>query len=70
MRTRPKIGETAKIADVSTATVDRVLNNRASVSRRAVTAVREALRSLTEGKSALPVVNKVFDVILPHGARQ
>jgi len=70
MRTRPKIGEIAKIAGVSTATVDRVLNNRASVSRRAVTAVREALRSLTEGKSALPVVNKVFDVILPRDAGQ
>jgi len=59
---RPKIQSIAQLAGVSTATVDRVLNNRGGVSEKAISRVTAAAQELNRsGVSS----DAVYDVILP-----
>lgn len=70
---RVRIADVAREADVSTATVDRVLNKRAGV--RAVTSSRvwSAIERLNESTQATPNLRLVprdvtMDFVIPHGA--
>ena len=64
---RPRIQKIAQMAGVSTATVDRVLNNRGGVSKKAVFAVTESLKRLNE-QDPVNASEAIYDVILPMNA--
>jgi len=60
---RPTIQSIAQLAGVSTATVDRVLNNRGGVSEKTVSRVAAAAEELNRNG---PASDAVYDVILPR----
>ncbi|MHA1549412.1 MAG: LacI family DNA-binding transcriptional regulator [Alphaproteobacteria bacterium] len=69
----PRIIDIALQAGVSTATVDRVLNERPSVSQKTIARVREAVKWLEQGSrrpTVIPTVTKdlTVDVIIAGGA--
>ena len=65
---RARIADIARLAGVSTATVDRVLNHRHGASRKAIALVNDARQRLADGTDPASPADGVYDVILPRNA--
>lgn len=65
---KPRVLDIAITAGVSTATVDRVVNQRGGVSAATIDIVRRAEQALAEGRPPTAVKSRTIDLILPDNA--